>query len=57
MIRLFRSAGDVPIAADKRLRRNVRILLSKERYKEIPENIKIEEIQLSEFEDNDNRYI
>ena len=52
---LTRRAGDLPTAGDKRLTRNVGILLPRERYWDIPEEeeIKLEEIELAEFQDKD----
>jgi len=49
-----RGAGDVPTAGDKRLTRNVGILLSKERYWAIPgtEEIKLEVLETTEFQEN-----
>ena len=51
---LTRRAGDLPTAGDKRLTRNVGILLPKE-YWDFPEdeNTKIEALELVEFQDKD----
>ena len=52
---LTRRAGDLPTAGDKKLTRNVRILLPRGRYWDVPEEaeIKLEEIELAEFQDKD----
>ena len=52
---LTRRSGDQPTTGDKRLTRNVGILLPKEQYWNIPEGeeIKIEEMKLAEFQDKD----
>ena len=52
---LTRRSGDQPTTGDKRLTRNVGILLPKEQYWDIPEGeeIKIEEMELAGFQDKD----
>jgi len=52
---LTRREGDLPTAGDKRLTRNVGILLPKERYWDIPETeeIKLEVLETTEFQDKD----
>jgi len=52
---LTRREGDLPTAGDKRLTRNVRILLPKEGYWDIPETeeIKLEVWEMTEFQDSD----
>jgi len=52
---LTRRVGDLPTAGDKRLTRNVRILLPKERYWDIPEaeEIKLGVLETTEFQDKD----
>ena len=52
---LTRRSGNQPMTGDKRLTRNVGILLHKERYWDIPEGeeIKIEEMELAGFQDKD----
>jgi len=53
---LTRREGDLPTAGDKRLTRNVGILLSKERYWNIPETeeIKLDIMETTEFQDKDD---
>jgi len=50
---LTRRDGDLPIAGDKRLTRNVGILLPRERYWDIPETeeIKLDVLETTEFQD------
>jgi len=50
-----RREGDLPTAGDKRLTRNVGILLQKERYWDIPETeeIKLEVLETTGFQDKD----
>jgi len=52
---LRRRAGDLPTAGDKRLSRNVGILLPKERYWDIParEEIRLDALETTEFQDKD----
>jgi len=52
---LTRREGDLPTAGDKRLTRNVRILLPQERYWDIPETggIKLEVLETTECQDKD----
>jgi len=52
---LTRREGDLPTAGDKRLTRNVGILLPKERYWNIPETeeIKLAILETTEFQDKD----
>jgi len=52
---LTRREGALPTAGDKRLTRNVGILLAIERYWKIPdtEEIKIEVLETTEFQDKD----
>jgi len=52
---LIRTEGDLPTAGDKRLTRNVGILLPMERYWDIPEieEIKLDILGTSEFRDKD----
>jgi len=52
---LTRGEGDLPTAGDKRLRRNVGILLPQERYWDIPETeeIKLDVLEITEFQDKD----
>jgi len=52
---LTRREGDLPTAGDKRLTRNVGILLPKERYWDIPESegIKLDVLKTNEFQDKD----
>jgi len=52
---LTRREGDLPTAGDRRLTRNVGILLPKERYWDIPEteNIELEILETTEFQDKD----
>jgi len=52
---LTRREGDLPTAGDKRLTRNVGILLPKERYWDFPhtEEIKLESLETTEFQDKD----
>jgi len=52
---LTRREGDLPTAGDKRLTRNVGILLPKERYWNIPETeeIKLDVLEATEFQDKD----
>jgi len=52
---LTRRVGDLPTAGDKRLTRNVGILLPKERYWDIPETeeIKLDVLETTEFQDKD----
>jgi len=52
---LTRREGDLPMAGDKRLTRNVGILLPKERYWDIPEteDIKLDIVETTEFQDKD----
>jgi len=52
---LTRREGDLPTAGDKRLTRNVGILLQKERYWDIPEGeeIKLDVMETTEFHDKD----
>jgi len=52
---LTRRGGDLPTAGDKRLTRNVGILLPKERYWDIPETekIKLDLLETTEFQDKD----
>jgi len=52
---LTRREGDLPTAGDKRLTRNVGILLPKERYWDIPdtEEIKLDILETTEFQDKD----
>jgi len=52
---LTRRGGDLPTAGDKRLTRNVGILLPKELYWEIPEmgEIKLDVLETTEFQDKD----
>ena len=53
---LTRRSGDQPTTGDKRLTRNVGVLLPKDQYWDIPENeeIKIEEMKLAKFQDKDD---
>jgi len=50
---LTRREGDLPTAGDKRLTRNVGILLPKEQYWDIPdtEDIKLDMLETTEFRD------
>jgi len=50
---LTRGEGDLPTAGDKRLTRNVGILLPKERYWDIPETeeIKLDVLETTQFQD------
>jgi len=52
---LTRREGDLPTAGDKRLTRNVGILLPKERYWDIPEmeKVKLDVLETMEFQDKD----
>jgi len=52
---LSRREGDLPTAGDKRLTRNVGILLPKERYWDIPETeeIKLDVLETTDFHDKD----
>jgi len=52
---LTRREGDLPMAGDKRLTRNVGILLPKERYWDIPEEegIRLDILETTEFQDKD----
>jgi len=52
---LTRREGDLPAAGDKRLSRNVGILLPRERYGDIPENegINLDVVEATEFQDRD----
>jgi len=52
---LTRQEGNLPTAGDKRLMRNVGILLPKERYWDIPETeeIKLNILETTEFQDKD----
>ena len=52
---LSRRPGDILTTEEKKLRKRMRILLSKEKYWDIPgdEDIKIEEIEVAEFQDKD----
>jgi len=52
---LTRREGDLPTAGDKRLTRNVGILLPKERYWDTPETeqIKLDILETTEFQDKD----
>jgi len=52
---ITRREGDLPTAGDKRLTRNVGILLPKERYWDIPETeeIKLDVLETTEFQDKD----
>jgi len=52
---LTRRGGDIPTAGDKQLTRNVGILLSKERYWDIPETevIKVDILEPTEFRDKE----
>ena len=54
---LTREEGDLPTAGDKRLTRNVGILLPKERYWDIPdiEEIKLDGLETTEFRDKNER--
>jgi len=52
---LTRREGDLPTAGDRRLTRNVGILLPRERYWDIPEKeeIKLDALETTEFQDKD----
>ena len=52
---LIRRPGDIPTTEEKKLGKGRGILLLKEKYWDIPENedIKLEEIELAEFQDKD----
>ena len=54
-----RRVADLPTVGDKRLKRNVGILLPKERYLDIPdtEEIKLYVLETTEFQDKDKREI
>jgi len=56
---LTRRGGDLPKAGDKRLARNVGILMPKKRYWDIPETeeIKLDILETTEFRDKDEREI
>jgi len=56
---LTRREGDLPTAGDKRLTRNVGILLPKERYWDIPgtEEIKLDVLETTESQDKDEGVI
>jgi len=56
---LTRREGDLPTVGDKRLTRNVGILLPKERYWDIPdtEEIKLDMVETTEFRDKNAREI